>query len=286
MVRSITQDSRYRVASELSICPAIGRSSECACDVSTPGWYIQQLIKLSIARHISAEYYVILDSDIICMKAVSYASLIHNGRALTNVETPRDYHRLYNAEAAMQETSCKQGRYRRSAALLGYTRPSRLHNRFYGETPVALHTKSVLALTAHIERRFLQPWDRFLLSRSDWTEYSLYFQYLEMFELLYSVTKLKDCNEVLDLERSVWLGTAKYRDYRLYNRRHFTKRRWNGGGYFMAVQSWLRPSLWLPPSYTTTAEFYRDVERWLLPLNSRYPEMLASDASSCRARSE
>lgn len=270
LLRFVTEDPRYRVISELSVCPVLGSSLESSQHPLPLGWFIQQVVKLAMSHCVSTEYYVTLDNDVVCVKPFSYNSLVRGGKALINLETPRDYSRLYVAELAKEETRTKYERYKRSAALLGYIRPSRLEARFYGETPVVFHAESVRAMTAHIEKRFARNWCTSLLARTDWTECSLYYQYLEMISTLRAVARVKGCNHVLDLEKSVWHQTALYKRRRLYDCTHFLKNRLNGAGYFVAVQSWLQPSSWLPSSYSRSVTFYDDLERWLLPNGCGY----------------
>jgi hypothetical protein len=158
LLTSITRDSRYRVMSESVVCPLLGDES---ASVGSPmlGWFAQQLIKLSASRFIASEHYLTLDSDILCVRDTSYASLIRDGLAVTNIETPRDYDRLYIREFALLEMQGKRARYFQSASILGYDRPVHLQSRFYGETPVVFHKDSVVSLTKYIENRFNRAWD-------------------------------------------------------------------------------------------------------------------------------
>src|SRR6266480_3372848 len=201
-LRSVTTDSRYRIISEDDICPdfrlAISRETG-----EVNGWLAQQLIKLSVATRITSRHYVTLDSDILCVKPFAFETLINNGAALTNIESSSDYQRIYHEDSARREAAIKVRRYGTSAEILGYVRPRTLLFRFYGETPVVLQTASVLAMTEHLNKRFFCPWSRALATRSGWTEYSLYFQFLEMTGQLESVCVLAGCNAVLDLEKSV-----------------------------------------------------------------------------------
>jgi hypothetical protein len=251
VLESVTRDPRYRVVDEFTLCPHVIKAAETH---GRGGWMIQQLIKLEIAQSISSAHYVTLDSDVLCVKPFSHASLIVDGRSLTNLEYRTDYERLYSEQHRQHELTTKRERLDAAATILGYRRPDVLQH-FYGETPVVLHTQSVIELTQFLSQRLQQPWTDGLLRRQKWTEYSLYFQFLEM------TGRLKT---VLDLEKSVWLPSEGYRQRRQYDVAHFTRNLERPGGFFVVIQSWLLASNWLPARCRTVQQFYDEVEAWLL----------------------
>ena len=262
-LRSITQDDRYRVLSETALCPEIPEMRHPETG-QIEGWYVQQLIKLAICDLVTTPFYLTFDSDILCIKPASYPALLKNGKALLNIETPKDYRRLYTGAFALKEEQVKKKRYLLSAELLGYTRPEVLMSVFYGETPVMMHTESVRALAGYIGERYGIAWRSVLASRLTWTEYSLYFQFLEMtgrLEMIYAKT---GCNSVLDLEKSVWHESCCYRRKRRYDRAHFCRNlSRDGEGCFVAVQSWLDERAWLPAGFSGIRDFYDELERWI-----------------------
>ncbi len=261
MSTGILRDCRHRILSDWKTFPEIAQSVNAA---HVNGWVTQQLIKLAVAKYVTSEYYVTLDSDILCVKPFSYASLVPGGKALANVETVANYQRLYTDEFWPREWSIKSGRYQKSAEILGYYRPHTI-SWFYGETPCVLHTKSAISLTEELDKRRQQSWTRLLTSNSGWTEYSLYFQFLEMTGHLESVHALTGCNGILDLEKSVWQDSKHYRHPRRYDANHFLEDRLDAAsGSFVAIQSWLPVSAWLPPRCKTLSDFYKEVEGWLL----------------------
>ena len=82
---------------------------------------------------------------------------------------------------------------------------------------------------------------------------------------LESVCLLAGCNSVLDLERSVWQETRRYRGPRLYDEAHFQGQVGAvAEGPFIAVQSWLPAPSWLPARFKNIQEFYREIEATLL----------------------
>jgi hypothetical protein len=148
----------------------------------SPGWFRQQLIKLKIATKIESTYYLVLDADNICCKAVAYDQLIPNGRALmTRVE--KQAHRDW---------------WKWSAKLLG-TRPGlwrtalrlwkpriRTSPKGMDVTPAILSTSSTLNLIDYLQRRWQLPLGE-ILSDHRFTEYTLYYLFLEMNGLVHQL---------------------------------------------------------------------------------------------------
>lgn len=259
LLASVTRDPRYQVVDELELCPEVLAASKTH---KRAGWITQQLIKLQIASSFDSTHYLTLDSDILCIKPFSYASLVADGRALTNLEHPADYQRIYVARDCQHELTTKRKRYQGAATLLGYRRPDTLRH-FYGETPVVLNTHSIRELTEFLSLRFGEAWFEGLASQNFWSEYSLYFQFLEMNGRLEQVCALTGCNAVLDLEKSVWLPSEGYRSPRPYDAAHFTHDL-QERGFFVAIQSWLPSNMWLPARCGSVRAFYEEVETWLL----------------------
>lgn len=228
------------------------------------GWVLQQLIKLSIAAWIKTPFYLTCDSDIVCVRNVRVESLMDNNRAFLNVETVEDYQRLYLPAFAKQESSRKSERFRNSARLLGYTRGAQYSGVYYGETPCLLSTAKVLELCECLEQRFGQQWPCVLSKHAhQWSEYSLYYQYLEMSNSLDRVHMCCGSDTLLDLERSVWHPSIYYKHHRAYDREHFVPHAGGNRGYFIAVQSWLDQAAWLPLRYSRIDGFYADLASWL-----------------------
>jgi hypothetical protein len=264
LLSSLTTDRRYRILIEDDFGIDCVDSNHQKIE-ELHGWYYQQILKLAISEKIRSAHYVTLDSDIFCAKPFSYPTLIKGGRALTNIETPDDYSRLYSPSFVAIETHIKAMRYAQSAEILGYIRSEPLKYRFYGETPVIFHTASIRAMLDHLTSQHESHWSNMLASKVGWTEYSLYFQYLEMTGELESVCLLAGCNSVLDLERSVWHETRRYRGPRLYDGAHFRGQgEATAEGPFIAVQSWLPAPSWLPARFKNIQEFYREIETKLL----------------------
>jgi hypothetical protein len=143
------------------------------------GWYIQQILKMAAAQVVETPYYLTLDADVICVRPVRSQDLFVGGKALVNT-TSEDWHPDW---------------YRNSERVLGLARSGLTH----GVTPALLHRDAMTALFAHLQARVAAPlragqviagrhssigralgsWRSYLLRNTPWTEYSLYYTYLE-----------------------------------------------------------------------------------------------------------
>lgn len=267
LLRQVSDDRRYIVVAQDELYPGIDLASS---RDRVGGWHVQQMVKIVISRLLSTCLYVTLDSDVVCTRPFSIDDLaVETGRgrpvALVNVETEGDYRRIYLHSFVRTEMQIKGARYHESAMLLGYARSPQYNNQFYGETPCVLHTAQMAAMLDHLEHRHGKAWHDILTESYGWTEYGLYFQFLESRGLLEQLCCLSDCNRVLDLERSVWQETRMYRAKRPYNEWHFRlvndrARR----GPFVAIQSWLPIESWLPTKHSTIEAFYDEVLSWVI----------------------
>jgi hypothetical protein len=264
ILRSVTTDDRYVVVSERDICPGLpqGGPGGRAAD----GWAIQQILKLAAAEHVASRHYVTLDADIVCLRPCGVHDLVSDGKAIAGVETADVYRRLYTDSFAAEEARIKQRRYEAAAALLGYERDRECRGRYFSETPCSLHTSSVIELIRYLASASQSPWPETLTQMKGWTEYALYFQFLESRGLLDVLHTRRGCNAVLDLETSVCQVSEHYRERRTYDRQHFMEcNRSSECGPFVAIQSWLPIEGWLPAWASTLDEFYDQVSSWLLP---------------------
>lgn len=160
---------RYRVLAETELIPELdGR------EPPPSGWSVQQLVKLAIASRIGTDFYVTFDADVICIGDVAFEDLVLAGRAVSN---RRD------------EAQFRPEWYDWAERVLELPRSGYVH----GVTPAVLNKEAVLRLAAFLgakTSRFprlarLFPavarkgWRGYLLDNLPWTEYTLYFTYLE-----------------------------------------------------------------------------------------------------------
>lgn len=159
----------FRVMSEYELVPEARwfrkPSDEGDGSVVGPrGWLLQQLIKLSAARIVESPFYITFDADVLVCRPIGYTDLVPDGRAIAVVSEIGD--------------KSHEKWYERSAKVLGMARSPRTH----GVTPAVLSRDGVFALLNFFEERLLPNQLRaesLLLSHLPWTEYSLYYTYLE-----------------------------------------------------------------------------------------------------------
>ena len=125
------------------------------------GWFVQQLVKLAVAERIDSAFYLTLDADVICVRAFEVADLVVDGRGISNRRTgPRFEPEWYGWAARVLEMPES--------------------NYVHGVTPAVLSVEAVLGLQRHLGSLFDRgSWRRYLLESVPWTEYVLYFTWLE-----------------------------------------------------------------------------------------------------------
>ena len=197
-----------RVVAETEIVPELGTYRRVG------GWYKQQLIKLAISEHIASDFYLTLDADVVATRPVSPADLVRDGRALMHV-LEEDLHPLW---------------YTRTATLLD--RPMRRTGVVHNVTPAVLAREGVMELARHFDARWrsrhyarggrqvrqrwarlcyasrseFAAWRLFLVSALPWTEYALYYSFLEAYDR-FSAYHIEHPVCLYDIERSVWHPT-------------------------------------------------------------------------------
>ena len=159
-IRDRIADPRFRVIAETELVPELRWISPNRFG----GWYVQQLIKLSAARIVSSRFYLTLDADVVCVKQIAVTDLVQHGRGIANVsDARRDVHRTW---------------YEWAEKVLGFPRSGRSH----GVTPAVLGAEAVQQMLEFFEER-LRPnairAEAYLVSQWPWTEYALYYTYLE-----------------------------------------------------------------------------------------------------------
>jgi hypothetical protein len=236
LLRGITSDGRFEVVPETDICPELKKKPK--NELQATGWFRQQLIKLAAHKFVRSNFYMNLDADVICVRPFSCSDVIRKGKALCNTESLKDYRALYKREFAACEMNLKQSRIKWAEKVLGVSRSPRYRTRIYGETPVLLNARQVENLALYLEQKHDQPWRSALLEALPWTEYPLYFQFLESTGELDSVHLPTHRNAVLNLDRSFWHTLNSYRS---------GMTQWDpedafdskGAGYMVVVQSFL-----------------------------------------------
>ena len=178
-VRQVVRTPRYEVVAETELLPELAWSARLRAYPSKRGWFVQQLIKLAIAERVRSPYYVTLDADVICVRPTAHEDLVIDGRGLCQLDDA-DHHANWT---------------RWSRRVLQLPAPARPYN----VTPAVLSRAAVLELGQHLMarssafwrfvggwfpegaagRRFGTHWTGQLLRKLPWTEYTLYFGYLD-----------------------------------------------------------------------------------------------------------
>ena len=184
------RNGRYRLVSELTVVP------EFRLYPGVSGWMKQQLVKLAATKLVRSDWFLTLDADVICAKNVRVRDLIIENRsacfAWQETEGVSEYARWYRGAERLLRlprpgvihnvTPCVLNR----AAVnqlqaylrdLAYRKPFRLGRRALF-TLLARLAEAFLS-SESVVRRHLSPWRLLLLSDPGWTEYSLYFTFLE-----------------------------------------------------------------------------------------------------------
>jgi hypothetical protein len=167
-VRAVAAGSRYRVLPEDEVVPELARAKSfdrIAALVGdrglVSGWYRQQLIKLAAAELVGTDFYLTLDSDVICTRPTTVADLVRDGRGVCEGRQDGKHDEWY----AWAER------------VLGVESRRTQH----GVTPAVLAKAGVGALAEHLAERAGadRTWRGYLMRNTPWTEYALYTTYLE-----------------------------------------------------------------------------------------------------------
>jgi uncharacterized protein DUF6492 len=208
------------------------------------GWYIQQLVKFGIAKHVDTEFYLTLDADVICLRSVTFDDLIQDGKGIVNT-IDEDVHPEW---------------YKSAERILGLKRSGLTH----GVTPAILNREAVLSLQKYLNSRvnivlriisrifskesiaanLLINWRSLLIRNTPWTEYSLYHTFLEGMSLFEKYHIQRNSNAIYDRRHSLWLKEDKP-NWEMVDKL-------DENAYFVVVQS----STKIPIN-----EFYSDIEK-------------------------
>lgn len=193
--KRITKDTAaYRVLRESELIPELKGAKR-----KYDGWFIQQLVKLAIAKKIETAFYLTLDADVICTKPVRYSDIILGGKALTNPSNS-DFSPEWTLWAKRVLELPDSG------------------NR-YGVTPVLLNRDCVLSLQKYLSYKASPRiikiankigvlsfsssnyWKSYLLNNFPWTEYRLYYMFIEAKNYF---NQYHQIGQLADLTNSVW----------------------------------------------------------------------------------
>jgi hypothetical protein len=189
LFRSKINDIDYKIIPETAVVP------EFKLFKNYPGWNKQQLIKLAAAEIVETDFYLTLDADIICVRPTSFSDLVKDGRAYcykhglersaeSFKQWYRDAERVLMIERAEYHHDVTPAVLNKEAMLMLHghlTRVSRGNGSDFSRRN--LLSRGLSILTRFIPRMPFAEWRLYLLKSGQWTEYSLYYTFLEACDL-------------------------------------------------------------------------------------------------------
>ncbi len=196
-IKSLISDEQCCVIPESSLVPEFKifrSSSRFSLFKSVPGWFKQQIIKIAIADKIETDFYLTLDSDVICTKPIYFQDLIRDGRAVCYIHQTHTHHDWYGwAEEVLKMTARnrdllhnvtpavmnKQGMLELQAYLTTVYQRTRFPSKRRDLRVIALKLFATFLSKKSMLRSQLLSWKSYLSARTPWTEYGLYYIFLE-----------------------------------------------------------------------------------------------------------
>jgi hypothetical protein len=130
------------------------------------GWFVQQMAKMAACALAPTDLALILDADVFALRDVSIERVTADGT---------------RAWAQLRDHDAHANWYRWSERLLKTKRSGAA----YGVTPTVLSSEAMCLLLEHLaEVSGRSGWTSYLLRHAPWTEYTLYYTYLEREGLL------------------------------------------------------------------------------------------------------
>lgn len=188
-LKSAIKDDKFRVISETSLVPELKLYRKVS------GWYKQQMVKLAIAEKIETDFYLTLDADVICVKPTSFSDLVKDHRAYCYKhsldKSPDKFQKWYRNAERVLKISRAQYHHDVTPAILSKAGMLELHkylSRISNSLSFSCIKRYLLFLIAKIASGFfngkeLALWRLYLLDSLPWTEYSIYYTFLEAFSI-------------------------------------------------------------------------------------------------------
>lgn len=213
-IKNRIDNNKYQIISESSLVP------EFKIFGKTGGWYKQQVIKLAIAQKIETDFYLTLDADVICVKPVVFSDLVKNGKALCYALKTDVFPKWYKGSERVLQLQ-RSGRFHNvTPAILSKEAVIQLQNHlsnlsnlseaqlnFYSQSKkikiLLLKVLSFILPNKSKLYKLLNSWKSYLLRNLPWTEYALYYTYLEATNLFDKYHTLVD-NCIYSTNKSIW----------------------------------------------------------------------------------
>ncbi len=151
------------------------------------GWKIQQIIKLAFSCCCKTKTYLTMDCDILTYRKTEAKDLFYpDGRTLLSLWQADSLSALFIDSLAQKMCVTRAKRRKGALALLGFseTEDSSLSLDSPGETPVLLSRDVVLEVLSPLKRVHGRCFCTTLMQQDGWTEYALYFHFLEATDAL------------------------------------------------------------------------------------------------------
>lgn len=214
-LKSLITDDGYCVIPESSIVP------EFQIFQTTGGWYRQQVIKIAIAQKVETDFYLTLDSDVICVRPTHFSDFVKDGRGVCYIDKTDKLAEWYEWSEPVLQLKRSGGSHNVTPAVmnkhamielqeylakLSLAQLSQKGNVTFQKKGMKLLLSKILVNILPKQsklRSVLISWKSYLLRNLPWTEYALYYTFLEAMGLFdrYHV-QVED--RLYAAENSVW----------------------------------------------------------------------------------
>lgn len=218
-IKSRIKDKQFQVINESSIVPEFKLLDELNI-WRTPGWFAQQLIKIAIASRIGTDFYITFDADVICVKPTQITDLIEKDKAICCLHpASRKWFIWYEwAERVLKLHNATGLFHNFTPAVL--SRDGMLKMQDY-LSEIATHPDHLFSLNKKVwlyrlakaklltqgqqeHLSLLNSWRAYLIKNLPWTEYALYYSFLENMGLFDQYHILRQDHHLYTMEKSVW----------------------------------------------------------------------------------
>jgi len=216
LFRSKIKDNGYKIIPETAVVP------EFKLFKNYPGWNKQQLIKLAVAEIVETDFYLTLDADIICVRPTSFSDLVKDGRAYCykhelewglrtggsgemDKKWYHDAERVLKIDHAEYHHNVTPAILSREGMILLYKHLARASR----DSRIGFSKRDLLCWCANVLAKWIPSnlfaeWRLYLIRIGPWTEYSLYYTFLEASDLFEKYHFL--------LDKPIWGNSVWYLD--------------------------------------------------------------------------
>ncbi len=139
------------------------------------GWRKQQIVKLAAARHLTEDFFITFDADVICLRPISSKDLIVDGRALIQYELRDQHPKWWRSSARLLDMSPDVGDPSEGMTVTPAVLAAALCRQVARDLDPPDDGTWVDRLCAMHNPRRPSNWTLHRHRRARWTEYSLYY---------------------------------------------------------------------------------------------------------------